>query len=256
MKVPFPRRRPVRPFALVACGLLLVPLGAADTAAGGPPPPPAPAPPMVSPAPRPFLGVTIDDAAPVDPAHGLLVTTVVPGSTAAQLGINPGDGLLTFNGTPLHARSDLSTALSAAHVGDTVTIVVARHGAPGGQPSAVTGALLERPQVRTLSRDITAVQVRVNDLAQQMLRLQDKRPVTLQEVLAEVKEVEENLPRAAAAFKEQYPKGRFDIRITVDVTSDATASKPLEIGTQPNADLPLPGPDTAVPPAQAAPVRP
>ena len=53
------------------------------------------------------------DETPADPGplpdHGLLLTTVVPGSNAAQHGLQPDDVLLTYNGTTLEKREDLKT---------------------------------------------------------------------------------------------------------------------------------------------------
>ena len=43
------------------------------------------------------------------PDHGLFLTVVVPGSNAAQHGLQPDDVLLTYNGTILEKREDLKT---------------------------------------------------------------------------------------------------------------------------------------------------
>ena len=55
----------------------------------------------------------------------LRVRSVTPGSTADEAGVESGDTLLEWNGSPV---TDLRGILRAAEVGDTVTLTVLRHG--------------------------------------------------------------------------------------------------------------------------------
>src|SRR3712207_6872518 len=60
---------------------------------------------------------------PPPPEHGLLVLQVLPGGSAAHAGLHPGDVLLAYGDTKLHALADLklrgedrkSTRLNSSH---------------------------------------------------------------------------------------------------------------------------------------------
>ena len=57
---------------------------------------------------------------------GVLVTERVPGSAAAEAGINKGDRLLLFDGLPLEDNFDLIYAVKAKRPGDSATIELKR----------------------------------------------------------------------------------------------------------------------------------
>src|SRR5262249_40166204 len=59
------------------------------------------------------------------PDHGLLVNVVAPGSNAATRGLEPGDVLLAYNGTPLRQRADLKAVPES---GQPVPVEVWREG--------------------------------------------------------------------------------------------------------------------------------
>lgn len=190
---------------------------------------------IVAAAPKPFLGVTVDEnAASFDPALGLPVMAVIPGSSAAALGIQAGDRLLSLNGKGLRSQPDLAAALGAVKVGDTVTIELTRKTGDKDEKKTVSGAIQERPQVRTLNRDLAALR---DEVLQLRGKAEDKKSITLAEVLRQLKEIEANLPAAVADFKKQYPNGEFNISIKIDITSDKNAKQPLEVGNQPGASL-------------------
>lgn len=232
----------------------LLPVAAALAAAvalgaGEAPPTPVTPPPAntVSPAAKPFLGVNVDESsATFDPAQGLPVTVVIPGSTAATLGIQAGDLLNTFNGKPLRAQADLAAALNATKVGDTVTIEITRKQGDKSEKKTLSGAISERPQVRTLNRDLAALR---DEVVQLRAKAEEKRKqeISLAEILQQLKEIEQNLPAAVAEFKKQYPNGDFNISIKIEITSDRTAKKPIEVGNQPQADLKAEDPKAPAP---------
>jgi membrane-associated protease RseP (regulator of RpoE activity) len=199
--------------------------------------PKPPRPTVVTPAAKPFLGVNVDDnSASLDPNGGLPVTVVIPGSTAATLGLQAGDHLMSFNGQPLKAQADLARALSTVKIGDPVTIELNRKQGDKTEKKTVSGAIQERPQVRTLNNDLAKLR---DEVLQLRVQAEDKKKkdISLVEVLQQLKELEQNLPAAIADFKKQYPKGEFNISIKIDITSDKTAKQPLEIGNQPGADV-------------------
>jgi hypothetical protein len=207
--------------------------------AGDAPPPvkPPPGPVVVTPAPRPFLGVNTDDnSANFEPALGLPITVVIPGSTAATLGLIAGDHLMTFNGQPLHAQADLLHALSLVKVGDAIAIQYTRKVGDKSETRSANGLIQERPQVRTMVSSMRDLSTEVNGL-RALVDANKKKEISLVEVLQQLKELEQNLPAAVADFKKQYPKGEFNISIKIEITSDKSASQVVEVGNQPSADI-------------------
>lgn len=73
---------------------------------------------------------------------GVLVTAVVEGCPAEQAGLLLGDIVVTYGKTPVRHMDDLLAALSAAQVGETVTMDVIR----GGEQREVVVRVGEQPQ--------------------------------------------------------------------------------------------------------------
>lgn len=224
--------------AALVCSLLIAllhPLPAGEAPAPGTTPTPKPV--VVNPVAKPFLGVKVDDnAANFDPVQGLPVSAVIPGSTAANLGIQIGDLLRTFNGAKLAAEADLAAAIGKTKVGDEITIELTRNNGTTPEKKSVTGQIAVRPQVGAINKDIAALREEVLALR----KLQDERKskeLSLADMLKMLKDIEDNMPAAVAEFKKQYPKGEFNIQIKIDITSDKTAKEPITIGNQPDAAL-------------------
>lgn len=72
---------------------------------------------------KPRLGVRID---PRDFGAGIRVQSVVPGSSAAQAGIRPGDQIARADDTALSNIDDLRKVVATKSVGDTIKLVVER----------------------------------------------------------------------------------------------------------------------------------
>jgi len=190
---------------------------------------------VVAPAPKPFLGVNVDEnAASFDPNQGLPVTAVIPGSTAAAMGIQVGDLLKSFNGQALKAQVDLARAISSTKVGDQVTIDLLRKADTGLTPMTMTGAIAVRPQVGSINKDLAALREEMLALRKQQ---EEGKELSLADMLKMLKEIEDNMPAAVAEFKKQYPKGEFNIQIKIDIISDKSAKDPITIGNQPGAQL-------------------
>ncbi len=220
--------------ALVFTLLLPVALSAGDAPA---PVTPTPKPVVVNPAPKPFLGVKVDEnASNFDPSQGLPVSAVIPGSTAATMGVQVGDLLRSFNGAKLSAESDLASAIGKTKVGDEVTIDLTRVNGAAQDKLTLKGPITVRPQVGTINKDIAALREEVLALR----KMQDERrakELSLADMLKMLKEIEDNMPGAVAEFKKQYPKGEFNIQIKIDIISDKSAKEPITIGNQPDAKL-------------------
>ncbi|MBI2435557.1 MAG: PDZ domain-containing protein [Candidatus Hydrogenedentes bacterium] len=66
---------------------------------------------------------------------GLIVSTVVPGSPAAEIGLQPGDIIISFNNTPIQARQDrdvlgFTQLVRQAGAGNEVEVTILRAGQP------------------------------------------------------------------------------------------------------------------------------
>jgi S1-C subfamily serine protease len=72
----------------------------------------------------PLIGVEVEDAGPSagSPGGGALIAQVVPGSPAAQAGLQAGDVIVSVNGTSITGVGDLSTALKGDHPGQTIRL--------------------------------------------------------------------------------------------------------------------------------------
>jgi membrane-associated protease RseP (regulator of RpoE activity) len=222
------------PRPLVVCILLLLPLVAVQA---GDAPPTTPKPVVVSPTPKPFLGVKVDEnASNFDPSQGLPVAAVIPGSSAASMGVQVGDLLRSFNGAKLTAEADLAAAIGKTKVGDDITVELTRVKGAEHQQLKLTGQITVRPQVGAINKDIAALREEVLALR----KLQDERhakELSLADMLKMLKDIEDNMPAAVAEFKKQYPKGEFNIQIKIDIVSDKTAKDPITVGNQPDAKL-------------------
>jgi len=87
------------------------------------------------------LGVMLDDG---DDQAGILVTDIVPGSTAAEAGIKKGDRLQRFDGELLEDSFDLIYAVKARSPGDSTTIELNR-GDETLVIEAIFGSDIEQP---------------------------------------------------------------------------------------------------------------
>lgn len=61
------------------------------------------------------------------PERGVLVSRVLPGSSAAAAGISVGDVLVEIDGRPVMAARDVVSALSSRAAGDRVPVVLVRN---------------------------------------------------------------------------------------------------------------------------------
>jgi membrane-associated protease RseP (regulator of RpoE activity) len=221
---------------------------------------PAPAPAQGAPAAeaqapvvRPSFGWTVPDGpASETGTPGLQIIEVRPGGTAAALGIEAGDRIRAINGTMISASEHIRTVLAAAKVGDQVTVEFDRAGAV----RTATGALLERPRPANLAGELNAAKGELESL--KSLAANKAKEPSLAEILQSLKDLDQRLPKAVAAFKKQYPNGEFDISIKIRITSDKNATDAIELSnvTAPDAEAkPVAEPQAAepAPPAQPAP---
>jgi len=178
---------------------------------------------------RPFLGLVVtevEDAA-FDGIQGLQVRRVIPDQTAAEMGLEEGDILQTFNGAELRTRADLSKALAQAEVGAEVTASWMR----GEEAHSGQANLGSRPQRRDLRQRLQGARERLERLqAARANQLEDQAQVEQEQValgsaMAQLATVLEALPeqmqQAADEFKAVYPDGEFEISVTISIKSNA-----------------------------------
>lgn len=192
-----------------------------------------------------YLGITFDDAATSFAGEGMVILRIEPGSPAAIMGLTSGDRLVALDGQPLRLHDDWSRHFTAKRAGDAITLAVVRPASPG-TPSptlTVTGILPEPPPLRrdSLSAQLAAIE-------QRLARMDDEqREPTLVDILRQLRDLERDLPRAAAAFQRIYPQGEFRLVLSVEITSDKTAAEPLaiEVGGAVAPTTPAPVPTSA-----------
>lgn len=76
---------------------------------------------------RPDAGVRQVAGQSLPVGQGLVVVYLVPGSSAAAF-LQPGDVLVSVDGTSLHNKDELSRVVQQKKPGDTVLVVLLRHG--------------------------------------------------------------------------------------------------------------------------------
>lgn len=78
---------------------------------------------------RPDAGVRQVAGLGLPVGQGLVVVYLVPGSSAAAF-LQPGDVLVSVDGTPLYNEEELAHVVQQKKPGDTVLVVLLRHGKP------------------------------------------------------------------------------------------------------------------------------
>lgn len=167
------------------------------------------------------LGLAVAEEAGLD-GSVVVVRTVEAASTAAALGLQADDRLLTLAGQPVTTLASLAEITRTLQVGATVSATVER----AGERLTLNTTAIETPRPAQLAQRTRDLDAAVTALAADAASSRDLR---LEEILILLKQVQEELPKAAAAFKAQYPEGRFHIAINIDIRSDAKAVDPQPV---------------------------
>jgi|GEM_PF-3014491 len=174
-----------------------------------------------------YLGIVIDDAATSFAQEGIVILRVEPGSPAEVMGLTGGDRLVALDGQPLQRHDDWRRTFTSKRAGDRIDLDVARLAQPGATPErlSVSGVLPNAPPRRrdSLSSQLAVIEQRLEHMEN------ESREPTLGDILRQLRDLERDLPRAAAAFKRVYPQGEFRVVLSVEITSDKTAAEPLAI---------------------------
>jgi len=191
----------------LAALVLVLGLGAAETAAE----------------PRPLrLGLGLAEDAALD-GSVVVVRSVEAASSAAALGLEPGDRLLTLAGQPVSTLASVAEIARGLQAGTALTATIER----AGERRELSATAVETPRPAQLAARTRELDAAVATLREDTAR---DRALRLEEILLLLKQVQEELPKTVAAFKEQYPQGRFNISITIDIQSDVTHPEPEKIG--------------------------
>ncbi len=218
-----------RPFAILAL-LALLALAAPGWCAAEQPPATE----------HPFLGIQVV-ADKFD--QGVLVSAVLPNSSASGMGIQAGDLIKSINQQTLGSMEDLQKALAGAKVGDTVTVNLERK----NDKLTVSGPLQAKPPPpKPPAVEIAELSQKVKELGAR----KDREPSLaemLDDIVTQLNTLEKNLPKAAEEFKKQYPNGEFTINISITISSDKSAKNPTQLGNKKPEDTSAKKPEGSQP---------
>jgi membrane-associated protease RseP (regulator of RpoE activity) len=222
-------RRPSLPLAplaaIAACAVMFAgALGAAEAPAA--PANATAAAPAGAPTVKPSLGIKIDTTSG-NFDNGLPVTDVLPGGTADTIGMQVGDLIRTIDGTPVKQVDDVLNIINKAKVGDPIDVGVAR--GPKADLVGLKGVLLVKPPLRSTQVQINEIEHKFAEASKRAAH-DPSLPELLNALSDKLGDLQRDLPKAAERFRQQYPKGRFRVKIVIDIASDTTAPDPVEIG--------------------------
>lgn len=177
----------------------------------------------------PYLGVGVEEVTEFDAPRGLRVTGVAPGATFERLGVKEGDRLVSINGTAVTSTDEFRALAKTLTNGAAMIVVVKRNGVD----TTLNGALAATPRPRELAEEGD----RLRQEADALRAVADRATTrsSLEDALRLIKQVEEELPKAAEEFKRIYPNGTFRISINIDIRSDQGAKEPEKLKPTPDA---------------------
>ena len=225
---------------MMVAGLVAADPAAAPTTAAGPTPAAA------MPADRAFLGVTLADASGLDVGAQVTVANVLPDSTFAQLGVQPGDLIDRLDDTPVRTVAEFGAATAALRVGADLRVTLRR----AGQERVLSGRIASLPRPRDVATDAERLKAEVAEVSAAVDR--ERMRADLAETLRLLTAFQEGLPRVAEEFKKVYPKGTFKVRIDIDISRDPEAKAqtplvPAAAEAAPAAEAPAPPPQPVSP---------
>ncbi|MFW5750648.1 MAG: PDZ domain-containing protein [Planctomycetota bacterium] len=176
---------------------------------------------------RPFLGITIaaDEAGAAFDARGVLIDSVIVGSTADTLGLAVGDRLLSLNDTAVANAADLERAAREIGVGADLSIELERK----GEQQTLTGTMQAFPSKEIWERLVEEQRETKRDLGNEVATATREanqrrwRNLVLAGVVRRTADALAALPgrieTATREYKRVYPGGDFDIRLNVHIAS-------------------------------------
>ncbi len=185
---------------------------------------------------RPFFGVTIasDDAGAAFDTRGVLIDSVIVGSTADTLGLAVGDRLLSLNDIAVANAADLQRATNEIGVGGELTIELERK----GEAQSLTGTMQAFPSKEIWESRIEEQRERKRglggDVATETREANQRRwrNLVLAGVVRRTADALAALPgrieTATREYKRVYPDGDFDIRLNVHIASTSEEAEPAE----------------------------
>ncbi len=153
----------------------------------------------------------------------VVVRSIEPESSAAALGLQAGDHVVSLAGKPVTDLASVADISQTLKVGDALTATIER----AGVRQELTTTAVETPRPAQLSARTKELDDAMKNLRADVTK---DRALRLEEILLLLHQVQEELPKTAAAFKVQYPQGRFHIAISIDIQSDVNAAQPAALG--------------------------
>jgi membrane-associated protease RseP (regulator of RpoE activity) len=218
----------IRSQALIALSVLAL-VGGSAVRGADTPTPPATNPPAAADQ-KPFLGIQVDSTK-TKTDGGIEVSAVLPNSTASAMGLLAGDIITAINKHPMAGMDDLQKEMGGAKVGDAITVDVLRK----TEKLTLSGQLQAKPAPP--ENPVTAIPKLKAEL-EDLKKRRDREPSLaemLDDIVTKLNDLEKNLPKAAEAFKKQYPNGEFSITISITISSDKNAKNAVQLGNQDGA---------------------
>ncbi len=202
-----------------------------------------------------FLGIDVEDS--TTDADTVVVTQIIPGHTADDMGLQEGDIINTFNGKPVTSKMNLLQHIKAHHVGDTISVSIIR----GTEFIQLSGTLgdkkswnAQKEKEKNADQTNNETPQPTEDSAQQTPSLEEKSEkiknnlqalqglgvdlgtndqlgnlaTSMTYLATALDELPTRINKAATEFKKVYPDGEFIIDIKISVTSNAK-KKPVVV---------------------------
>ncbi|TVR43971.1 MAG: PDZ domain-containing protein [Planctomycetota bacterium] len=184
---------------------------------------------------RPYLGVIPDrQAAAITP--GISVGQVAAASSAAQMGIQPGDRIVAVNGQTVTSPEELRSLLEDMKAGEEVSVRWLRDDETHEQSAPLTSLPVQRIQaqelgamranIRRMQAERDALQAGPNDGKKEEADLAK----SIDNMMELLNELPKRLDETARAFKQLYPDGTFAIHIDIDIRTNAKDDTPVNLG--------------------------
>jgi hypothetical protein len=183
---------------------------------------------------RPYLGVTLDEGAG---GAGVVIQRVYPGSTAAEMNLQPGDRIISIAGKEVTGSGEVRDFISNAQVGQNLDLVIKRGDAElnvQGDLKPLSRRQADTQELQELRRIWRERQMQEGALRQELAvdaaSPEERLAVAMKELADALNALPTQLEQTSAVFKTVYPEGTFHFRVEIDIRSNASDPDPMELG--------------------------
>lgn len=185
----------------------------------------------VRPSPRGFLGI-IHDAANPPAGGGVTVKVVMPETSAAKAGVQPGDVITLINDQVIHSIEDMENARNGIPNGSPFTLKVKRK----TEDLTLKGIMMGLPMGKIIKdqRNEEALQGALRDRLNTLRSRQDDISLAeaMQNLALALNQFPEKVKQASEEFKRVYPNGHFSVRIEIDIDTDTTIKQKVNVSPE------------------------